>query len=227
LGRKHTSIGVRLVRTALTLAPTTRNPAWRFGNVVRRELGDAARITIGPRQVIGKVSADRMQALKRRLLVQGLATLDVTPLPQLLTYRDIQDYAVHGEDYHSTRLYAWLKQSAEQGRPVNVRGVICDSEERILSHYFSYLDLFRSMQERGYCYRGDDEICFGVTADGRIVQMRRGTHRLATAHFLDVSTITGYVTHIDPAWIEAIGLPAKRDPIAAIAHSLRQFEVTP
>ena len=30
----------------------------------------------------------------------------------------------------------------------------------------TYLDLFRSLQQRGYAYRGDDEICFGITATG-------------------------------------------------------------
>ena len=86
--------------------------------------------------------------------------------------------------------------------PVNARGIVCDTEQRMLDYYFTYLDLFRSLQQRGYAYRGEDEICFGVTAEGGIVHMRRGTHRLASAHFLKLPFVTGLVTHADPAWVE-------------------------
>jgi hypothetical protein len=65
--------------------------------------------------------------------------------------------------------------------PVTARGIVCDTEQRMLDYYFTYLDLFRSLQQRGYAYRGEDEICFGVTAEGGIVHMRHGTHRLASA----------------------------------------------
>ena len=77
------------------------------------------------------------------------------------TYRDVEDFAAHGDDYRATRLYRWLKQSADEGMPVNARGIVCDTEQRMLDYYFTYLDLFRSLQQRGYAYRGEDEICFG------------------------------------------------------------------
>ena len=45
----------RLIRAALSLAPGVWNPAWRYGDVIRTELGPAARIAIDPRRVIGKI----------------------------------------------------------------------------------------------------------------------------------------------------------------------------
>ena len=218
------SLGPRLVRAALTLAPGAWNPAWRYGDLVRASLGSAARISVDPRKVRGKVGARIMAGLKRRFLVPRLAACEVRPIAELPTYRDIEDFAAHGDDYKSTRLYRWLKQSAEEGTPANARGVVCDTEERILNFYFTYLDLFRSLQQRGYAYRGDDEICLGVTADGGIVHMRRGTHRLATAHFLGLSAVTGIVTHVDPAWMEDTRQRKMGGPLAAIALSLRAFQ---
>jgi len=219
------SIGPRLIRAALSLAPGDWNPAWRYGDVIRADLGAAARIAVDPRRVQGKIGARIMAGLKRRFLVPRLAACEVRPIPELATYRDIEDYAAHGDDYRATRLFRWLKQSAEEGMPVNARGIIRDTEERMLDFYFTYLDLFRSLQQRGYAYRGEDEICFGVTADGGIVHMRRGTHRLAAAQFLGLPFVTGYVTHVDPAWLQAVRMRQGGGPLAAIALSLRSFQV--
>jgi hypothetical protein len=214
----------RAVSLALSVAPGTWNPAWRYGDTIRANLGAAARIAVDPRQVQGKVDARIMAGLKRQFLVPNLGGCEVRPIAELTTYRDIEDYAAHGEDYRATRLYRWLKQSADEGTPVNARGVLCDTEDRMLDYYFTYLDLFRSLQQRGYAYRGDDEICFGVAADGRIVHMRCGTHRLAAAHFLGLPFVTGYVTHIDPVWVEGNRPRKKGGPLAAIALSLRAFQ---
>lgn len=222
------SIGPRLIRAALSTAPGLWNPAWRYGDLIRAGLGPAARIAVDPRQVHGKIGARIMAGLKRRFLVPRLATREVRPIAELPTYRDIEDYAAHGDDYRATRLFRWLKQSAEEGMPITARGIIRDTEERILDYYFTYLDLFRSLQQKGYAYRGEDEICFGVTATGGIVHMRRGTHRLAAAHFLELPFVTGYVTHVDPAWVEAAQIHAqgreRGGPLAAIALSLRAFQ---
>ena len=208
----------------MTLAPGTWNPAWRSGDIVRAELGAAARIAVDPRQVLGKIGAHTMAQLKRRFLVPRLSSCELRSIAELPTYRDIEDFAAHGDDYRSTRLYRWLKKSADEGMPVNARGVLCDSEQRIQEYYLAYLDLFRSLRQRGYVYSGKDEICFGVTAEGGIVHMRRGTHRLASAHFLGLPFVTGYVTHVDPVWLDAVRRRNGGGPIPAIALSLQAFK---
>ena len=214
----------RLIRGALSLAPGTWNPAWRCGDVIRTELGAAARIAIDPRQVLGKIGLRTMNGLKRRFLVPRLAVCEFRPIAELPTYRDVEDFAAHGDDYRATRLYRWLKQSADEGMPVLARCIVCDTEQRMLDYYLTYLGLFRSLQQHGYVYRGEDEICFGVTAAGGIVHMRRGTHRLASAHFLKLPLVTGLVTHADPAWVDQAVRRNRGGPIAAIALSLRAFQ---
>lgn len=223
-GESTSSSGARLIRAALAAAPGAWNPAWRFGSLIRAELGAAAHIAVDPRRVLGKIGLRTMAELKQRFLVPGLAGREMRPIAELPTYRDVEDFAAHGDDYRATRLFRWLKQAAEEGRPVNARGVLCDTEERMLDYYFTYLSLFRSLQQRGYEYRGDDEICFGVTADGGIVHMRRGTHRLASAHFLGLSRVTGMVTHVDPAWVKSARRRGGSGPLATIALSLRAFQ---
>lgn len=208
------------MRAALSVTPAAWNPAWRWGNAVRASLGEDARIAIDPRAVEGKVSARIMTGLKARFLAPDLAACDVRSIPDLHTYRDIEDFAAHGDDHRATRLFQWLKQEAEKGSPINARGIVCDTEERMLGYYRTYLELFRSLQRQGYNYRGEDEICFGMTASGGIVHMRRGTHRLAAAHFLKLPFVTGYVTHADPMWVATCPVPEKGGPLEAIAVSL-------
>ena len=53
-------VNPRVIRAALSLAPGTWNPAWRYGEVIRGELGSAARIAIDPRQVLGKIGMRTM-----------------------------------------------------------------------------------------------------------------------------------------------------------------------
>lgn len=218
------SIRRRLIRAALSIAPGTWNPAWRYGDSIRAELGPGARIAIDPRRVIGKIGMRTMNGLKRRFLVPQLATRQFRPIAELHTYRDVEDFAAHGDDYRATRLYRWLEQAADEGKPVTARGVVCDTEPRMLDYYFTYLNLFRSLQQRGYAYSGKDEICFGITAEGGIVHMRRGTHRLASAHFLKLPFVTGRVTHADPVWVDQALRRNGGGPIAAIALSLRSFQ---
>jgi hypothetical protein len=217
-------VSPRVIRAALSLAPATWNPAWRYGDTVRAELGPSARIAVDPHQVLGKIGMRTMNGIKRRFLVPQLGALQFRPIAELPTYRDVEDFAAHGDDYRATRLYRWLKQSADEGMPVNARGIVCDTEQRMLDYYSTYLDLFRSLQQRGYAYRGGDEICFGVTAEGGIVHMRRGTHRLASAHFLNLPFVTGVLTHADPAWVDQAVRRNGGGPIAAIALSLRPFQ---
>ncbi len=214
-------MGPRLVRAALSLAPGDWNPAWQCGDAIRSSLGEGARIAVDPRKVGGKISAQVMARLKRYFLVAGLGKRDLQPIAALHTYRDIEDFAAHGDDYRATRLFQGLKRAAAEGRPIEARGIVCDTEDKMLDYYRTYLDLFRSLRQHGYAYRGDDEICFGVTASGGIIHMRRGTHRLAAAHFLGLPFVTGYVTHADPAWVHACRAAGKGGPLEAIALSLR------
>lgn len=209
-----------MIDALLALAPGAWNPAWRCGDAIRRALGERARIAVDPRRVLGKLPATAMMGLKHRFLVSDLARRDLTPVAELHTYRDVEDFAAHGDDYASSRLYRWLKQAAAEGRPVNARGVVCDTEARMLDYYRTYLELFRSLRRDGYRYSGPDEICFGIAESGGVAHMRRGTHRLASAHFLGLPSVTGYVTHADPRWVAACRARYSGSPIDAIAAAL-------
>lgn len=212
-----------MIDSLLSWAPGAWNPAWLRGDSVRAALGEHARIAVDPRSVLGKVPAGTMAEIKHRFLVPGLANCGLTAMLDLHTYRDVEDFAQFGDDYAASRLFQWLQRSAAAGEPINARGVVCDTEAKMLDYYRTYLELFRSLRRDGYRYSGPDEICFGIAVDGAVVHMRRGTHRLVAAHFLGLPSVTGYVTHADPEWVAACRDTWRSSPIEAIAAGLRQL----
>jgi len=214
---------VELIDSLLSWAPGAWNPAWQRGNSVRVALGEQARIAVDPRAVLGKVPPAIMSDVKHRFLVPGLASCGLTAILDLHTYRDVEDFAQFGDDHAASRLFQWLQRAAAAGEPINARGIVCDTDAKMLEYYRTYLELFRGLQRDGYHYSGPDQICFGVTADGSIVHMRRGTHRLVSAHFLGLPSVTGYVTHADPEWVAASRKKWRTGPIQAIAAALSEL----
>jgi len=212
-----------MIDSLLSWAPGAWNPAWLRGDSVRAALGERARIAVDPRSVLGKVPAAIMTDVKHRFLVPGLASCGLTAILDLHTYRDVEDFARFGDDHRSSRLFQWLQRSAAAGEPINARGIVCDTEAKMLDYYRTYLELFRSLQRDGYRYSGPDEICFGIAADGSVVHMRHGTHRLVSAHFLGLPSVTGYVTHADPEWVAACRGKWGAGPLQAIAAGLREL----
>lgn len=215
-----------VIDSLLSLAPGAWNPAWQRGDSVRAALGDRARIAVDPRNVVGKVPAAMMGEVKHRFLVPGLANSGLTAIVDLHTYRDVEDFAQFGDDYAASRLFQWLQRSAAAGEPINARGIVCDTEAKMLDYYRSYLELFRSLQRDGYRYAGQDEVCFGIAADGSVVHMRRGTHRLVSAFFLGLPSITGYVTHADPDWVAACRNRWRKGPVDAVAAGIAEMNAT-
>lgn len=186
----------------LRLWPSLRNPAWKRAEAAQGVLGPDLTVSFRPGAVQRKLDAQAMAPLKHGFVVEGLGDLPTREITSLYTYLDIVDITRHEDNLAETRLYRWLKASLEAGRPVNSRSSVLDSEERILDLCRSKLDLYRSIKAKGYHYSGPDEICLGVLADGGLIHMRRGTHRMAIAHILELPSVTGRITHIDRRFAE-------------------------
>lgn len=165
-------------------------------------MGGALSVAVRPTAVQRKLAAAAMAPLKDRFLVAGLGSLPTHTIRDHYTYLDMSDVAQHGDDLPATRLYQWMVASLAAGRPVKGRGQLLDSIDKITVYCGRNLDLLRSLQQNGYNYAGPDEICFGIAADGEILHMRRGTHRITVAQILNLPSVTGRVTHIDREFAE-------------------------
>jgi hypothetical protein len=192
----------RTAPVSLRLWPGLRNPAWNSAGAARL-FGDRLKVTVDPRRVARKIDADSAAGVRGAFLVTGLDSLPSTPVSALYTYRDMEDIARYGADWRSTRLGQWLLSCLAAGRPPFVRGALITNETEIEAYYRGYLTMFESMRENGYRYDGADHMCFGIGAEGGIVLIRRGTHRIAAAHILGLKQVTGLVTKIDRRFAEA------------------------
>jgi hypothetical protein len=198
------------------------NPAWNYRTAAERVLGGALRVSVDPRRVRRKLVAKAVAPLKDRFLVDGLgAALPSEPIEDLYTFMDMSDIARHGDNLPATRLYQWLMASWQAGRPVEGRGRTFNSESRIDAYCRTYLDLYRSMERDGYRYSGDDEICFGLGADGEIIHIRRGTHRMAAAQILELPSVSARITHIDRAFAKSAVKAAGGDAPGALQRAIK------
>nr|WP_298684724.1 hypothetical protein [uncultured Dongia sp.] len=197
------------------------NPAWNYGAAAERELGAALSVSVDPRRIRRKLVAKAVAPLKDRFLVDGLGALPSEPIEDLYTFTDMSDIARHGDNLPATRLYQWLKASWLAGRPVEGRGRVFNSESSIDAYCRIYLDLYRSMERDGYRYSGDDEICLGLGADGEIIHIRRGTHRMAAAQILELPSVSARITHIDRAFAKSAVKAAGGDAPGALQRAIK------
>jgi hypothetical protein len=207
----------RLAPVSLGIWPALANPAWRSSGAVRL-FGGPLRVWIDPKKITRKLSARRLSDVHGAFLVDGLDSLPTDAVNGLYTYGDMEDIARHGADWRATRLGQWLKASVEAGRPPLVRGALVTNEAEIEIYYQGYLAMFESMRADGYRYQGKDHMCFGVSATGDVILIRRGTHRLAAAQLLSVPKVEGRVTHVDRAFAERAvrDRPGRRVPDAIL-----------
>jgi hypothetical protein len=74
-----------------------------------------------------------------------------------------------------------------------------------LDAYFAdYVDLMRSMQEKGYVATGaNDRIMIMIDGRGGIMKETKGRHRLAAAQIAGVRSVPVKVSHVHAAWVDA------------------------
>jgi len=212
----------RMAPVSLRLWPGLSNPAWNSVGA-QRLFGDRLKVGVEPGRIARKIDAEAAPGLRRAFLVTGLDALSATPVSALYTYRDMEDIARHGADWRATRLGQWLLACLAAGRPPFVRGAFITNEAEIEAYYRGYLTMFESMRENGYRYEGTDHMCFGIGAEGGLVLVRLGTHRLAATHILGLTQATGFVTKIDRAFAETAVRRAPELPVPeAILRAVQQ-----
>lgn len=201
--------------------PSLQNPVWRNAKAAEAILGQALLVSVDPKRIQRKLTAKAVLPIKDRFLVTGLGKLPSETIQDLYTYMDMLDIAAHGENFAATRLYQWLRASWLAGRPVTGRGTLFNGDASIEAYCRTYFDLYRSMQRNGYRYAGDDDICLGLGADGEIVHIRRGTHRMAAAQILELPSVSARITHIDQSFAEAATRTDGRDVVGALGRAIQ------
>jgi hypothetical protein len=221
MGKWEEGIRRRLAPLSLRVWPSITNRAWELAEVAEGMLGAELHVHVAPMRIKRKLTARAVRSIKDRFLVTGLGERPSDPLNSLYTFMDMSDIAEFGADFPKTRLYQWLKASWLAGRPVEGRGRIFNSEAEISDYCSVYLDMYNSMKRDGYRYSGDDDICLGIAADGEIVHVRRGTHRMAAAQILELPSVSARITHVDRAWVGRFAEGGRCDARDILAQAIK------
>jgi len=221
MGKRGDGIWRGLAPLSARIWPSIDNPAWEQARVAADALGAGLQVAVAPMRIRRKLTAKAVNPIKDRFLVAGLGDLPSDPIDSLYTYMDMSDIARFDGELEKTRLYQWLKASWTAGRPVEGRGRIFNSEVEITAYCRGYLDLYNSMKRDGYRYSGDDDICLGIAADGEIVHVRRGTHRMAAAQILELPSVSARITHVDRAWAKRFAKSGSSDARRVLAEAIK------
>ena len=106
------------------------------------------------------------------------------------------------------------------------KGVLLDTEERILQYLRVYLGFLDDMSERGFDNsQGKDELGVAVTRHGRLLKLNRGLHRLAMAQHLKLASIPVSVKAIHRDWWgQVAGDAVGQEALARVAAALVKTE---
>lgn len=155
---------------------------------------------LDPRWLTAKMTEQSQHRLRRKVFVRHLAALPTWPTDDMPVDVETQDLAAVGENYREAHIYQYYLLRMRMGHPCVARGVLLDTEEKARDYYFSYIELYRSMQARGYHDDGADPIRVGITASGDFIHIGGGTHRAVVARLLNLPLVQVSITHIDLAW---------------------------
>lgn len=167
-----------------------------------------------------------------------LGTGDWTPLlkPSADTFvaKEAEELHACALDYRATRSYAVLKQAALDGRPVRRQQVLLDQPEHVDRYFERFVELFRSIEERGVLscarLRGgrqtlamERDIGVAIGIDGEIIRLPGGQHRTAIARVLGLERLPVEVRLVHIAWLGKITAARKERPLLALYHGISQL----
>lgn len=178
--------------------------------VVERELGSDLVVQVNPRQLI---RSTHWRVPKHRrpsptaFIWDGRWDLRRGDLRQGSRYRFISDLDVHRQDLSGSEAFRYYKAQLDAGKPwrSHQKGVLLDSEARILAYLGVYLSFMDDMAVRGFdAWRGKDALGVAVTREGRLLKINRGLHRLAMAQRVGLDSVPVAVKAVHREWWDKV-----------------------
>ncbi|MDI5891861.1 hypothetical protein [Halomonas rhizosphaerae] len=204
--------------------------------VIERELGSGLVARVNPRQLIRSTHWRGVPKHRRpsatAFIWDGRWDLRRGDLRQGSRYRFISDLDEHRHDLTGSEAFRYYKAQLEAGRPwrSHQKGVLLDSEARILAYLGVYLSFMDDMAARGFdAWRGKDALGVAVTREGRLLKINRGLHRLAMAQRVGLDSVPVTVKAVHRQWWHEVtagttGRAALEEVTAALATCTPETE---
>lgn len=202
-----------LSRTAPSLAATLLDTG-----TARRIFGSALAISVAPNRIDSKLP-HRARGSRSRRFLTPLAEMGARlPLAETDTGRAMRDLWIHREDPRRSEIHRYLSAGAASGRPSRKGDVTLDTAAKIDRYCGDYIAMVEDMRLNGYRPElAADNILVAIAADGALVHLRHGNHRLVLSQIAGLPHIPVDVRHIDPAYLAR---QAEGDLLAAIRAAL-------
>ncbi|MDY0884116.1 hypothetical protein ACFPL7_13330 [Dongia soli] len=178
---------------------------------------------IDPLWLPNKMTKKAREKIKGRIFVHKIASFPTWPNDDMPGGIAMQDVATVGENYKNAKICQYYLMRMRMGRPIPAEGGYLDSEERVREFYFRYVELYRSMRERGYQSDGKDKIAVAIAAEGNFVHVSGGTHRTVAARLLKLPYVKGYIKHIDIEWALKCGREAGSLSLRTITQGIDEL----
>jgi hypothetical protein len=145
---------------------------------------------------------DKDLFLKRLYLIPGEWDKSGALFCDYPTYQYMKELFEHNFDYLKTKRYQELIVRIENGEVLKHKDFKMRSKEDVIADYFErYIEIFKSMAERGYISNKNNPGLVAIGRNGELIKTSRGRHRLSIAQLLGIKTIMVKVEFIHPEWM--------------------------
>lgn len=138
--------------------------------------------------------------------------------------KELRGIILGGEDYRNTPRYQnMLRQLEAEG---HTRFPRCESQAEIDAYYEGVFELADSMRSQGYRpseetgAKGDIDV--RIDRFGRLLKCGQGTHRLALARILKLSSVLVRIDLVHTQWLATCIRPSVPETIEALQNSINQ-----
>lgn len=142
----------------------------------------------------------------RSRLVQAEDYLCLGTFQETETYRFLEQLWQSDLDYRNVDRYREFTRRIAEGETIKLRSKRrrMSSAADLDAYFADYVDLLRSMREKGYVATGaSDRIMIMIDRRGGIMKETKGRHRLAAAQIAGVRSVPVKISHVHAAWVDA------------------------
>lgn len=193
---------------------------WNAGSVI----GDAVNLTVPPAQLVAKLPRSAVDREPARFVFADDWAAAALARPHEQAVQSMRDLLAHAADIENSEIHRRLSAQLAAGRPWAKAGTVFDSAEKIRAYCEDCIATGRSIERQGY--RRDlpnDPVEVIVAADGSLVHLRRGNHRVAFARLFALPLLPVEVRHVHRDFVTSCLQRHRRSWLASLRAGLDQL----
>lgn len=149
--------------------------------------------------------------------------------PRSIIHETVRAMFLQGQAYDTTAQYRLMMKSVRT-KPWSTSNWNCRTPAQVENYFALLIQAFAAMRRDGYLtqeelegrklggFEEPDEICLSLNANGQLVHMRKGQHRIRMAEILGIRWVAFILQSADPRWVATMSRRFSLPPHLAIAE---------